>query len=73
MNDNKLGEGDGLVRVRVDLLSAHVLSEFVVDMSPATNAAANAATAAAASATSTGNNSTWKSESHKMPPSRRRR
>ena len=42
---------DGLactVRVRVDLLSAHVLSEFVVDMSPATNAAAAEAAAAAA-------------------------
>ena len=36
------------VRVRVDLLSAHVLSEFVVDMSPATNAAAAEAAAAAA-------------------------
>ena len=39
---------DGLATVvRVDLLSAHVLSEFVVDMSPATNAAVEAATAAA--------------------------
>ena len=33
--------------VRVDLLSAHVLSEFVVDMSPATNAAAAEAAASA--------------------------
>ena len=38
---------DGLATVvRVDLLSAHVLSEFVVDMSPATNAAAAEAAAA---------------------------
>ena len=41
------GKGGGVVRVRVDLFSAHVLSEFVVDMSPATNAAVEAATAAA--------------------------
>ena len=43
-------QGDQLIRVRVDLFSAHVLSEFVVDMSPATNAAASAAAAAASSA-----------------------
>ena len=29
----------GLVRVRIDLFSAHVLSEFVVDMTPTTNGA----------------------------------
>ena len=55
--------GGSHVRVRVDLFSAHVLSEFVVDMSPATNAAAAATTASAA-----GNYPTWKRESHKMPP-----
>jgi hypothetical protein len=29
----------GLVRVRIDLFSAHALSEFVVDMTPTTNSA----------------------------------
>ena len=42
----KVRDRDGVVRV--DLLSAHVLSEFVVDMSPATNAAAAEAASAAA-------------------------
>ena len=48
------GDGNGnddsdqlIIRVRVDLFSAHVLSEFVVDMTPATNAAAEAAAKAA--------------------------